>query len=120
MTSPGSRVRATGTPPWNGRSLRPSTSPRSSSELADEGPSNLGTLEVGARVRLRNDPGRVGVVLPKIREQGSLRKRQISFPEGVQYVPEDQLEPVQEGGDDPLDLLERGRLADALDLRRTL
>jgi len=77
-------------------------------------------LEVGTVVRLRNDPGRRGVVLARVREQGSVRKRQVSFPEGVQYVPEDQLEHVEQGGDDPLDLLERGRLGDALDLRRTL
>ncbi len=77
-------------------------------------------LEAGVRVRLKHNPGRIGVVTGRIRKYGGLRNWQISFPEGVQYAPEDQLELVGEGGDDPLDLLDRGRLADGVVLRRTI
>jgi len=74
----------------------------------------------GARVRLKHDPGRVGVVTGKTREIGGVRRWQVSFPRGKQYVPDDQLEVIREGGDDPIDLLARGRLGDELDLRRTI
>ena len=35
-------------------------------------------------------------------------------------MPEDQLEGIGSEGDDPLDLLKRGRLGDAADLRRAV
>ena len=56
----------------------------------------------------------------KTRDYGGIRRWQVSFPEGIQYVPDDQLEEVTEGGDDPLDLLHRGRFGDGLVLRRTI
>ena len=77
-------------------------------------------FEAGQRVRLKYDPGRVGVVSGKRREYGAVRRWQIVFPEGTHYVPGDQLEQLKEGGDDPLDLLQRGRFGHELDLRRTL
>ena len=79
-----------------------------------------GVVEPGTRVRLKGDPGRIGVVTGKAREYGRVCRRQVQFPEACQYVPEDQLEAVGDGGDDPIDLLQRRRLGDALDLRRTI
>ena len=78
------------------------------------------SFATGARVRLKHDPGRVGVVNGKTREIGGVRRWRVSFPEGTQYVPDDQLEVIGEGGDDPLDLFVHGRLGDELDLRRTI
>src|SRR3990172_2953878 len=74
----------------------------------------------GQRVRIKTDPGRIGVLTGRQREIGGRLYLQVQFPEGSQYVPLDHLEPVEEGGDDPLDLFERGRLALAADLRKTL
>lgn len=77
-------------------------------------------LQPGVRVRLKHDPGRIGVVDGKTRVYGGLRKLKVTFSEGVEYVPVDQLEEISQGGDHPLDLLERGRFADARVLRRTI
>ena len=77
-------------------------------------------LQAGVRVRLKHNPGRIGVVTGETREYGGLRRWKVAFPEGIQYVPEDQLEMVREGGDDPLDLLERARFGDGVVLRRTI
>lgn len=77
------------------------------------------SFEPGQRVRLKHDPGRIGVITGKTRKYGAVRW-QVSFPEGMHYVPYDQLEVVKQGGDDPLDLLQRGMFGDELDLRRTI
>ena len=77
-------------------------------------------LQAGARVRLKHDAGRMGILTDQTREYGGLRRWKVMFPENVQYVPEDQLEEVSQGGDDPLDLLERGRFGDSVVLRRTI
>ena len=77
-------------------------------------------LQAGVRVRLKHNPGRIGVLTGETREYGGLRRWKVTFPEGIQYVPEDQLELVGEGGDDPLDLLERARFGDGVVLRRTI
>ena len=71
-------------------------------------------------MRLKGDPGRIGVATGKTREYGRVCRRQVQFPEACQYVPEDQLEAVGDSGDDPIDLLQRRRLGDAFDLRRTI
>ena len=71
-------------------------------------------------MRLKHDAGRVGVVSEGIKEFGGLRRLKISFPQGKKYVPEDQLEAISLGGDDPLDLLDRGKFANAVVLRRTI
>ena len=77
-------------------------------------------FEAGQQVRLKQDPGRIGVVTKKTRDYGGARRLFVRFPNGGQYVPEDQLEEIGPEGDDPLDLLERGRLGDAADLRRAV
>ena len=77
-------------------------------------------LETGARVYLKNDPRPIGVVSGRIREYAGIRRWQVVFAKGAQYVPADQLEVVKDGGDDAIDLLQRGRLGHELDLRRTI
>ena len=77
-------------------------------------------LQAGVRVRLKHNPGRIGVLTGETREYGGLRRWKVTFPEGIQYVPEDQLELVGEGGDDPVDLLEQARFGDGVVLRRTI
>ena len=77
-------------------------------------------FEAGQEVRLKHDPGRVGVATGRTRELGGVRRWQVRFPGGPQYVPADQLEAIGVGGDDSLDLLERGRLGDSGDLRRAV
>jgi len=76
-------------------------------------------LEPGSSVRIKSDPGRVGVLTNKTRQRGSITLRQIVFPDGAQYIPEDQLEYDQEILD-PLDLLKQGKLGRSGDLRRNL
>ena len=78
------------------------------------------SFATGTRVRLKHDPGSVGVITGRTRKIGGVCRWQVSFPHGTQYVPDDQLEVIREGGDDPLDLFARGRLGDELDLRRTI
>lgn len=76
-------------------------------------------LKAGVRGRLKHDPGRIGVLTGRLRSPGAFTKLQIQFPEGALFVPKDQLEAVP-AEEDALDLLERGRLGDELDLRLTL
>ena len=75
--------------------------------------------KAGDRVRLRGDPVRVGVITGQTRPRLQLTYYQVSFPDGSNYVPEDQLEPLTEGGNDPITDLEQGRLASCADLRRS-
>lgn len=77
-------------------------------------------FEPGQEVRLKHDPGRVGVVTGRTREIGGIRRWQVRFSVGPTYAPEDQLEALGSDGDDPIDLLERGRLGDSVDLSRAL
>src|SRR5262245_41779208 len=74
----------------------------------------------GGRVRLLHDPGRIGILTGKTLSRGPLLLRQVQFPHSAQYVPEDQLELLPEDPEHPVELLERGRLGSADDLRRTL
>ena len=77
-------------------------------------------FDPGTRVRLKGDADSVGVVTSKTRQYGRVRRIQVQFPRHCQYVPDDQLERVSDSGDDPVDLFRRGRLGDALALRRTI
>jgi hypothetical protein len=45
-------------------------------------------LPAGTLVRLRNDPGRQGVLTGKLREQAGIRKYQVAFPEGKTFQPD--------------------------------
>lgn len=77
-------------------------------------------MAAGDRVRLVGDPGRVGILTGREKAVGSRRYQQVAFQERTDYVPDDQLEAVPEGGDAAIDLLRRGRFARPEDLYRTL
>ena len=76
-------------------------------------------IAAGGRYRLKHDPGRIGVATGRSRILGGVPKLQVQFPEGSQFIPSDQLEEVA-AEEDALDLMQRGRLGDQLDLRLTL
>jgi superfamily II DNA or RNA helicase len=73
----------------------------------------------GTRLRIVGDAGRIGVFSGEQRERGPRLYLRVSFPDGVQWIPADQLEPELEG-EAPIDLLRRGRLARPADLYRAL
>lgn len=74
----------------------------------------------GTRVRLADDPGRIGVITGKSRMRGDLISWQIQFPDLAQYVPVDQIEILPDNAEDPIDLFAEGKFGRAVDLRRTL
>lgn len=75
---------------------------------------------VGTRVRLVQDPARVGVATGRGAVRAGRAYCQIAFPDRTDYVPADQLEALVDGGEPPIDLFRRGRLARPVDLYRTL
>ena len=78
-------------------------------------------LPKGTRVRLVNDPLRIGVTIddnPIVR--GCRRLYKVQFPDIVERIPETQLERVPDSRMEPLDLLEDGKLGTPDDLRRAL
>lgn len=75
--------------------------------------------QAGARVRLKGDPGRVGVTTGRFRERGGLVHWQVVFPDSTSWVPEDQTAPAEEAYD-PIELLSGGQVGRAVDLRRLL
>jgi len=77
-------------------------------------------MEAGTPVKLISDPGRKGTLTGKSRTIAGRCHYQVRFPDSVQYVPEDQLEPVPEARENPLDLLEAGKLSLTRDLRRII
>ena len=77
-------------------------------------------MESGTQVRLTSNPGQVGVLTGRSREQGPITKLQVQFPDNAQYVPADQLEVVDNGPEDPIDLLKAGKVGEVADLRRIL
>lgn len=73
------------------------------------------------RVRLKNDPARSGYLSGKSREgRGGRLYVQIHFPDGDQWMPEDQIEKVTGSRQGPLEQLQSGRLGRPDDLRRAL
>ena len=78
------------------------------------------TFKNGDRVRMRNDPGRIGTLTGQTRERAGVTHFQVSFSTSQSYIPEDQLECVTEGGNDPISDLSEGRLAMGSDLRHAL
>jgi hypothetical protein len=77
-------------------------------------------MEVGARVRLIDDPARVGVFTGRTIDRNTRRHVQIAFPDRNDWVPLDQVEEIPEQGESPIDLMRRGRLARPSDLYRIL
>jgi len=74
----------------------------------------------GSRVRIKADPGRVGVITGKKRERARRVYWQVTFPEGADFVLESQLEIIPEDLEDPIVLLEQGKFGRARDLRGNL
>ena len=74
-------------------------------------------MNPGSRVRLKSDPGRVGVTTGRSRERGGRIFWQVTFPDGSQYLSEKQLEVVPDDHEDILDLISQGKFGRALDLR---
>ncbi len=75
----------------------------------------------GMQVRLIHNPLRIGMLTdaePRVRKNRKLY--QVRFPDQVDRVYEDQLEPLPEERMSPLDLLADGKLGTPNDLRRTL
>lgn len=74
------------------------------------------------RVRLKGDPTRIGILSGRTRpgRPGRGERYQVKFPDTTQWVPRDQIEPMPAERESPVDLLERGKVGRAIDLRRTL
>lgn len=72
------------------------------------------------RVRLINDPTRVGVWTGREQLRANRRMLRILFQDGMRWVPESQVEFVDSLRLSPLDMLESRRLGRPIDLRRTL
>ena len=77
-------------------------------------------LTENQRVRLIGDPGRIGILTGRTRERAGLTLFQVRFPDTTTYTPQDQLEPVGEEREHPLDLFEAGDIGPAIDLQRAL
>jgi superfamily II DNA or RNA helicase len=80
----------------------------------------LSACEPGTRVRIRSDPGRVGVLSGKSRERAGRVKYQVVFPDEYSWVLESNLIPVKDVSDHPVDLLRQGDFGRAADLRANL
>ena len=73
------------------------------------------------QVRLIHDPLRIGVLTQAAPlTRNGRRLVQVQFPDRLDRVPEDQIEPLPELRMNPLDLLAAGKLGTSEDLRRTL
>lgn len=77
-------------------------------------------FEPGTEVRIKSDPGRVGVVLNKTRYLDETLYQQVRFPDGPQFLRVSDLESTESSDDDPIDLLIEGKFGRARDLRRLL
>ena len=73
-----------------------------------------------SRVRLANDPTRVGVLTGREQTRRNRCLLQVQFADGIRWVPESQLEQVHGFQMSPLDMLEAKKLGRPVDLRRTL
>lgn len=72
------------------------------------------------RVRLINNPTRVGVLTGRQQTRRNGRLLQVQFSDGLRWHPENQLEQVRDLRLSPLDMLEAEKLGRPVDLRRTL
>lgn len=77
-------------------------------------------LEPGTTVRLRADPGRLGIITGRKRERAGKTLWQVRFPDGTSYYKEVHLEILSEVEEDPIELLRKGKLGRAKDLRGNL
>lgn len=74
----------------------------------------------GIRVRLKVNPGRMGVTTDITRERAGRLYQQVIFPDGISFELVTSLEQVSDDFDDPIDLLLKGRIGRARDLRGNL
>lgn len=77
-------------------------------------------MENHSRVRLINDPTRVGILTGREQTRQNRLMLQIQFTDGVRWVPASQLERIGDIRLSPLDMLETKKLGRPVDLRRTL
>lgn len=77
-------------------------------------------LPSGTRIRLKVNPGRMGVTTDKTRERANRLYQQVIFPDGMSYELVSSLEEVSDDYDDPIDLLSKGRIGRVRDLRGNL
>ena len=77
-------------------------------------------MEPGTTVRLKADPGRVGIITGKVRERAGKKSWQVRFPDGASYYREVHLEVLSDVEEDPVELLQKGKLGRARDLRGNL
>ena len=78
-------------------------------------------MQAGQRVRIKSDPGRIGVLTGKTREiAGGLLYWQVQFPDRSSFQLDDGLELVPDTLEHPVDLLRDGKLGRAKDLRGNL
>jgi superfamily II DNA or RNA helicase len=77
--------------------------------------------QTGTRVRLKTDPGRVGIVTGETRTRQGLLHLQVVFLDGyTTFVPTDQLLVSAAESSDPLTAFESGRLGGILELRKLI
>lgn len=77
-------------------------------------------LKPGTTVRLVRDPGRIGVLTDKVRQQAGVTKYQVNFGDGRTFVADFDLEVVSDDNDDWDGLIEAGKFGRVRDLRRNL
>lgn len=78
-------------------------------------------IEPGTFIRLVHDTSRQGIVeKTPPRKMGARLAIGVRFPNGVRFIPEDQIEPIPDAVETPVTLLRQGRLADPPRLRQVL
>ena len=73
-------------------------------------------MEAGTQIRLKSDPGRQGTCTGKTISRAAILLIQVRFPDGIEYVPEDQLEIMADLPDHPLDLMKKGKTRELVSL----
>ncbi|MBD3375025.1 helicase [candidate division KSB1 bacterium] len=74
----------------------------------------------GKRVRIISDPGQKGICTSRERMQGKRKSVQVQFPDRTRWLPEYNLEIIDDLVDDPLDLFMQKQLFRVDDLRQTM
>jgi len=74
----------------------------------------------GFRVRMKANPGRVGIITGKTRIIGNRLYYQVKFIDDTSFELQGQLEQVNDEEEDPLELLKKGRIGQVKDLRGNL
>ena len=78
-------------------------------------------LSAGTKVRLKSDPGRLGILTGQFRQQGQTKKYQINFENGGSgFQPSYEIEEILEENPDWPTLLKEGNFGRVRDLRRNL